>query len=75
MNIQDEIDKALEIIHLVDPCSAKFRYPINKDFKYFYKEEAKLHVSYDYYHLKRCLNLIDYLYDETREAIENKHSY
>lgn len=75
MHLQDEIDKALAIIHLEDPSSAKFRYPIDKNFKYFYKQDIKLHVAYDYYHLKHCLNLIDYLFDKTRESIEDRFSY
>ncbi|WMX58625.1 hypothetical protein [Peribacillus sp. R9-11] len=68
---KEEIDKALKLVHEADATSSKFRYPIDKNLKYYYTNNSRIHLAYDYYNLRHCLNIIEGLTYKTRDYIDS----
>lgn len=74
LKYKEEIDKALKIIHEADPTSSKFRYPIDKNLEY-YQNNSQLHLAFDYYHLRHCLEIIEALFYHTQDCVDNLEMY
>ncbi|MFD6439015.1 hypothetical protein ACFWDG_04220 [Peribacillus sp. NPDC060186] len=68
---KEEIDKALKLVHEADATSSKFRYPIDKNLNYYYTNNSRIHLAYDYYNLRHCLNIIVGLTYKTRDYFDS----